>query len=178
MESDDRGMTRRVSSCFLTPKTFVRSLKVSWSQKSLTFAIKPLVRLAVWKIVSHLRENWMLCLLRERTSDSCTPNAERCTFNQTKGPVGSVFFFRKEVCCLLWIRRCWQDSSWLWMASSLMVTLRSGRSGRSQSTLSTVFWIVKWGTWQQTMTGQVTEWTWQNRAQHRDAQQCQGAAQD
>ena len=34
----------------------------------------------------------MLCLLRERTSDSCTPNAERCTFNQTKGPVGSVFF--------------------------------------------------------------------------------------
>ena len=48
------------------------------------------------------------------------------------------------------------------MASSLMVTLRSGRSGRSLSTLSTVFWIVKWGTWQQTMTGQVTEWTWQN----------------
>ena len=37
----------------------------------------------------------MLCLLRERTSDSCTSNAERCTFNQTKGPVGSVFFFQK-----------------------------------------------------------------------------------
>ena len=101
LESDDRGMTRRVSSCFLTPKTFVRSLKVSWSQKSLTFAIKPLVRLAVWKIVSHLRENWMLCLLRERTSDSCTSNAERCTFNQTKGPVGSVFFSERRcaVCC-------------------------------------------------------------------------------